>query len=152
MKPFRLWFVAPVLALLALLSAASIVRAQSSDERLKQESVKDDSVKDANSSNARVPLVSDWSHRYLVYSNTKKMATSDSPRAKALRNDRRFQQALARHNAMGRIATPPQRGGTGCSGSSACGFRSISDAGEMHEGLDFFAHHRRYRRRRTIPR
>src|SRR5580698_7725124 len=127
MKPFRLWFVAPVLALLALLSAASIVRGQSSDERLKH-----DSVKDGNSSNTRVPLVSDWSHRYLVYSNTKKMATSDTPRAKALRNNRRFQQALARHNAMGRISPPPSAAELGARALLPVDSRSISEVGEMH--------------------
>src|SRR3984957_13761431 len=109
MKPFQRWFVVPVLALVALLSAASIVRAQSSDERLKQESVKDEGVKDDNASKPRVSNVTDWSHHYLIYSNTEKIANSHSPRAEALRENRRFEQALAHRKAManGSIAPTP---------------------------------------------
>jgi len=95
MKPFRVSFVAPVLALLALLSAASIVRAQSTDERLKV-----DAVKDENSSKPRVPLATDWSHHHLIYSNAQAIANSTSPKAKSLQENPRFQQALARRNAM----------------------------------------------------
>jgi hypothetical protein len=102
MKPFRLWFVAPLLALLALLSAATMVRAQSTDQRLK-----DQSVKDEGSSKPRVPLATDWSHHHLIYSNAQKMATSDSPRAKKLQAERRFQQALVRRNAMTRGVAQP---------------------------------------------
>ncbi|MGA8234629.1 MAG: hypothetical protein WB795_24340, partial [Candidatus Acidiferrales bacterium] len=107
MKPLHLWFVAPVLALLALLSAASIVRAQSTDERLKDQSVKGDSAKDDTASQPRVPLATDWSHHYLVYSNAEKVANSDSPKAKKLQAEPRFQQALARRRAMARGAMQP---------------------------------------------
>lgn len=100
MKPFRLSFVAPVLALFALFFAASTVRAQSNDERFKDETVKPEATQGETPTKGHVGLPTDWSHHYLIYSNTAKIANSDSPKAKSLQAQPRFKQALARRNAM----------------------------------------------------
>jgi hypothetical protein len=108
MKLFRLSLVATFLALLALLSAASIVRAQSSDERFKQESLQqDDAAKEKNSSKTLIGLPTDWSHHHLIYSNTTKLSKSETPLAKKLQAEPRFRQALARRTTMTqRVASP----------------------------------------------
>jgi hypothetical protein len=81
-------------ALVALLSAATILPAQSSDESLHH---------------ARVPMVTDWSHRHLVFSHTEAHLHSNSPKDLRLQADRRFQQQLARRSAIARssAATSP---------------------------------------------
>ena len=81
----------PLLALFSLLSAATILRAQSSDE---------------NPNRARVPMVTDWSHHHLVFSRTDAHMHSNSPQDLRLQGDRRFQQQLARRNAIARTAAP----------------------------------------------
>jgi len=100
MKPFRLSFVAPVLALFALFFAATTVRAQSNDERFKDETVKPEVTQGETPTQGHVGLPTDWSHHYLIYSNAAKIANSDSPKAKSLQAQPRFKQALARRNAM----------------------------------------------------
>ena len=100
MKPFRLSFVAPVLALFALFFAASTVRAQSNDERFKDETVKPEATQGETPTKGHVGLPTDWSHHYLIYSNAARIANSDSPKAKSLQAQPRFKQALARRTAM----------------------------------------------------
>ena len=74
MKLFRFPFVAPVLALLVLFSAASIVRAQIHDDRLRTQSLKDEAARARPRPRPVVQLSTDWSHRHLIYSNTAKQS------------------------------------------------------------------------------
>src|ERR1700728_1862649 len=81
----------PLLVLFSLLSAATVLRAQSSDQSLNR---------------AAVPMVTDWSHHRLVFSRTDAHTHSSSPRDLRLQGDRRFQQQVARRNAVARTAAP----------------------------------------------
>jgi hypothetical protein len=88
MKQCRVWFVAVVMALFGMLSAAATVRAQSADES-------------PNRSNR--PMVTDWSHRHLVFSHT----SSNSPKSSRLEADPRYQQQVARRSAIAHSAASP---------------------------------------------
>jgi hypothetical protein len=81
----RISLLASLLAALAFFSAATILRAQSSDE---------------SPNRTRVPMVTDWSHRHLVFSHTDAHSKSSSPEDLRLQGDRRFHQQVARRRAM----------------------------------------------------
>ncbi len=91
MKIVLVWWAPPLLALFFLLSAATILRAQSSDQ---------------NPNRAVVPMVTDWSHHRLVFSRTDAHTHSNSPQDLRLQGDHRFQQQVARRNAIARTAAP----------------------------------------------
>jgi hypothetical protein len=87
MKIVRFSWATPFLALVALLSAATILPAQSSDE---------------SQNHTPLPMVTDWSHRHLVFSGADARAHSDSAKDLQLQADRRFQQQVARRGALAR--------------------------------------------------
>jgi hypothetical protein len=101
MKPFCVWFVAPVLAAFALVSVATIARAQSTDERSVTERPLAERAAEP-SKEAHTPMVTDWSHRHLVFSHAEARARSTSREDRRLQADRRFQQALARRSPAAR--------------------------------------------------
>jgi hypothetical protein len=79
------------LALVALLSAATILPAQSSDESV---------------NHTPLPMATDWSHRHLVFSGADARAHSSSAKDLQLQADRRFQQQVARRGASARSIVP----------------------------------------------
>jgi hypothetical protein len=84
MRLVRAPLLASLLAALASFSAATILRAQSAD----------------SPNRTRVPMVTDWSHRHLVFSHTDAHTKSSSPEDLRLQEDRRFRQQVARRRAM----------------------------------------------------
>lgn len=91
MKIVRLSWATPFLALVALLSAATILPAQSSDE---------------SQDHTPLPMVTDWSHRHLVFSGADARAHSDATKDVQLQADRRFQQQVSRRGASARSVAP----------------------------------------------
>ncbi len=91
MKLIGVSWATPFLALIALLSAATILPAQSSDESQKH---------------TPVPIVTDWSHRHLVFSGADARVHSNSPQDLRLQADPRFQQQLARRAASAHSVAP----------------------------------------------
>ncbi|MGA8231035.1 MAG: hypothetical protein WB795_06105 [Candidatus Acidiferrales bacterium] len=75
----------PLLAVFAWLSAATILPAQSSNE---------------SQHHTAVPIVTDWSHRHLVFSGADARAHANSPQDQRLQADRRFRQQVARRGAI----------------------------------------------------
>ena len=111
MKPFRVWFVAPVLATFALLSVATIGSAQSTDERSVAERAAAERAAAEPSKDAHTHLVTDWSHRHLIFSHAEARAKSNSPEDRRLQGDIRFQQELARRRgaaARSSVAMPTE--------------------------------------------
>jgi len=96
MKLVRISLIAPLLALLLAmfggLSSVTSLRAQSLDDR---------------SNHTAVPMVTDWSHRHLIFSHTQAHIHSDSPKDQQLQADRRFQQQVARRYALARSWAAP---------------------------------------------
>jgi hypothetical protein len=87
MKIARVPLSVPILAVLAWLSSAAILPAQSSGQ---------------SQHHTAVPVVTDWSHRHLVFSGADSRAHSNSPKDQRLQTDRRFQQQVARRSALAR--------------------------------------------------
>jgi len=83
--------IAPLLIMFALLFAPIILRGQSPEQSAER---------------PRVPMVTDWSHRHLIFSHADAYASSGSPKALRAQADPRFRQQVARRNAVARAAVP----------------------------------------------
>jgi len=91
MKLSHVWFAAPVLALFAMLAVTTTVRAQSAE---------------VSPNRAHRPLVTDWSHRHLVFTHIDALAKSNPTKSMRLLADHRFRQQLARRGAAAYSPAP----------------------------------------------